>query len=165
MATRDPIFMRNLIFGIEDSLVSTVGLLAGLATQAATAHQLLVTGTIYVFVEGFSMSVGSFLSEESAQEYVAGSNASNRVAVTGAGVMFVTFIIAGFVPIVPYLVFVGTNALWASIAVSVGLLAVLGFVQARFSKVNPWPRALRAAIFGGLAIGVGVLVGKLFGVS
>lgn len=165
MATQNSIFMRNLIFGVEDSLVSTVGLLAGLATQASTAHQLLVTGTIYVFVEGFSMSVGSFLSEESAEEYEAGKGVKHREAITGAGVMFVTFIIAGFIPILPYLIFAGTNALWASIVVSVGLLALLGFVQAKFSKVNPWPRALRAAIFGGLAIGVGVLVGKLFGVS
>ncbi|MDB5265821.1 MAG: putative rane protein [Parcubacteria group bacterium] len=165
MKPRNPIFMRNLIFGIEDSLVSTVGLLAGLATQAASVHQLLATGTIYVFVEGFSMSVGSYLSEESAEEYVAGSNVSNRIAITGAGVMFVTFIIAGFVPILPYLIFTNGAALGGSIFVSVGLLAILGFVQAQFSKVSPWSRALRAAIFGGLAIGVGVLVGKLFGVS
>ncbi len=79
------IYVRNIIFGIEDSLVSTVGLLAGIAVGNASIHTILSTGVIYVFVEGFSMAVGSFLSEESAQEYETGMSGREPERILGGG--------------------------------------------------------------------------------
>ena len=160
--SRFSLYVRNFIFGIEDSLVSTVGLLSGIATSQVPHATILLTGFIYVFVEAFSMAVGSFLSEDSAQEYVAGGEVSDRLPAVGSIIMFVSFVLAGFVPIVPYLIFVGVTALYTSISFSILVLFILGFVNGKFSKVKPWRRAFRMAILGGLAIGIGVLVGKFF---
>ena len=58
-------FLRNTVFGVEDSLVSTVGLLSGIAATGSVSKSfILLTGIVYISVEAFSMAVGSFLSEE-----------------------------------------------------------------------------------------------------
>jgi len=61
-------YLRNFIFGVEDSLVSTVGLLAGVAAAAISQSAIVTTGLVLIVVEGFSMGVGSFLTEETTEE-------------------------------------------------------------------------------------------------
>lgn len=56
------LYVRNITFGIADSLVSTVGLLSGIDIIGASHATVISTGLIYAFVEAFSMAVGSFLS-------------------------------------------------------------------------------------------------------
>jgi len=63
------VYVRNFVFGVEDSLVSTVGLLSGIASAGASTATIFLTGTVLIFVEAFSMAVGSYLSEESVEEY------------------------------------------------------------------------------------------------
>lgn len=161
------VFVRNVIFGIEDSLVSTVGLLAGIASGALPTRTILMTGVIYIAVEALSMAVGSFLSEESVGEMEQGSEAF-RNAIIGGGVMFVSFVIAGFVPLVPYLFFVPATALMTSVVLSLATLFALGYIHSRMSGARgtkPWVRALRMAILGGAAIVLGIVVARFFGVA
>lgn len=163
--TQQSLYIRNFIFGVEDSLVSTVGLLSGIATGDLPQRAILLTGVVYVFVEAFSMAVGSFLSEESAEEYVAKARVSDLLPFLGGVIMFVSFVIAGFIPILPYLIFHGTAALYSSILFSLAVLFGLGVLNGRVSGINPWSRAVRMVILGGLAIAIGVLVGQFFKVS
>ena len=60
--------IRELIFGIQDGLISTVGLLAGV--QGATEHNLVViiTGLTAMFSGAISMAAGSYLSSASQKE-------------------------------------------------------------------------------------------------
>lgn len=159
------LYVRNFIFGVEDSLVSTVGLLSGIATNDIPRSTILMTGFVYIFVEGFSMAVGSFLSEESAEEYATKAQASDRRPFLGSLVMFISFIIAGFIPIIPYLIFSGSTALYWSIIFSLVFLFILGFVNAKVSTIKPWRRAVRMVVLGGLAISVGVIVGRFFKIN
>lgn len=161
--SRGSLIVRNVIFGVEDALVSTVGLLSGIAVGGVAHTTVLLTGLVYIFVEGFSMAVGSFLSEESAEEYEAGTSVSARLPLLGAVAMFVSSVIAGFIPVFPYLVFAGASAETASIVVSIAFLGVLGFVHGRTAKLSVWPRVVRMMVLGGGAILVGVLVARLVG--
>ena len=54
------LYLRNFIFGVEDSLVSTVGLLSGVAVANVDQATIFLTGMVLIFVEAFSMGVGSF---------------------------------------------------------------------------------------------------------
>ena len=54
-------YFSSFIFGVEDSLVSTVGLLSGVAVAGVTRTDIFITGIILIFVEAFSMGVGNFL--------------------------------------------------------------------------------------------------------
>lgn len=158
------IYVRNVIFGIEDSLAATVGLLAGLASEAVPPATLILTGFVYIFVEAFSMGVGSFLSEESAEEYEGAAREEKRTILASIA-MFIACVIGGFVPLIPYFVAEGTPAIYASIALSVFFLGCLGYAQAKISGRRALPRILRMVLLGGTAIAVGIGVGQLVGAA
>jgi VIT1/CCC1 family predicted Fe2+/Mn2+ transporter len=155
------LYLRTIIFGILDSLVSTVGLLAGMSAAGAAHKTIVLTGIIYAFVEAFSMAVGNFLSEESVEEYVAKADVGGRNAFGAAALMFVVFVIAAFIPIVPYLLFAGDTALFASIGFSVLALFMVGVASGRVAKLPMLSRGIRMALLGGAAIAIGTLVGMI----
>jgi len=160
MVKQTELYLRNVIFGVADSLVSTVGLLAGIDVAGTNRAGILLTGVVYAFVEAFSMAVGSFLSEQSAEEYEARGEVSDGGPIVASLVMFISFVLASFIPIVPYLVFGLTTALWTSIGLSIVALGVVGIVSARIVKVKIASHALKMMLLGGAAIVIGVLVGK-----
>ena len=153
------LYLRNIIFGVADSLVSTVGLLAGIAFSGVSTGTIILTGIIYAFVEAFSMAVGSFLSEESAEEYAAQGKAADMHPLLGAVVMFVAFVVASFIPIAPYLFVAASSALWISIVASIAALFVVGAVSAHFTKAGLLARGIETALLGRAAIAIGAVVG------
>ncbi len=156
-------YMRNFVFGVEDSLVSTVGLLSGIAIAGMAREEIFLTGVILIFVEAVSMSAGSFLSESSAEEYATQKDAVSQKSYVAALIMFVSYAVSGFVPLLPYVFFAVPLAFPVSIAVALCALFVLGIIGAKLSRVRLWKSALRMVIIGGVAIGVGTLVGSLLG--
>lgn len=156
-------YFRNFIFGVEDSLVSTVGLLSGVAIAGVARETILLTGVVLIFVEGFSMAAGSFLSETSAEEFETQRSATHVHTVLAGTIMFLSYFFSGFIPLFPYFILEGTTALISSIALSVFALFVLGVISGMFSRTSIWKSALRMGLVGGIAIGVGVTVGSYFG--
>src|SRR3989344_6395924 len=159
-AARRPILIRNVVFGVEDSLVSTVGLLSGISVGGADRAVILLTGFVLIFVEAFSMAVGSFLSEETSEEYSAHREVSLRGPVLGGTVMFVSYFLSGFVPLLPYVI-LGASAFWISILASLAALAVLGSVSARLLGLSVRRGGLRALFVGGIAVLAGGIIGNL----
>ena len=154
-------YIRNFVFGVEDSLVSTVGLLSGIAIAGVGAQTILLTGMVLVFVEAFSMGVGSFLSEESAEEYLRKSDGISRFPITAGAIMFTSYLIAGFVPLLPYAFLEPVFALWISVLLSLGALFLLGVGGAAASGTSRMRSGVRMFLLGGVAIVVGVTVGRV----
>jgi len=154
-------YLRNFAFGVEDGLVSTVGLLAGVAATDVTRTEVLTTGVILVIVEGFSMATGSFLSESEGETYEHGVGSSIRRPILDGVIMFGSYLLAGLLPLAPYIFLDIGVALYVSVIVSLIALAGLGAVSARISKVGLLRNAVRMLVIGGVAVAVGVLVGRL----
>lgn len=154
-------YLRNFVFGVEDSLVSTVGLLSGIAIAGQSREDIFVTGIVLIFVEAISMSAGSFLSESSVEEYETRKEAVSKRSYIAASVMFVSYFISGFIPLAPYLFLPVAAAFPASIAISVIALGVLGLIGARLSKTRSFTSVIRMVGIGGAAILVGAAVGSL----
>ena len=152
-------YLRTFIFGVEDSLVSTVGLLSGVAIAGLAREDIFLTGVVLIFVEAVSMTAGSFLSETSAEEYE--KQSSSRQSYGVAFVMFVSYFVSGFVPLLPYVVLPVSSAFASSIIVSLGALALLGYAGARITGAKRVKSILRMTLVGGAAILVGIVAGSL----
>ncbi|MBT4856633.1 hypothetical protein HON52_00395 [Candidatus Uhrbacteria bacterium] len=61
-------FMREIVFGLEDSLVSTLGAVTGIAVGTGNRYVVILSGLVLIAVEALSMSAGSYLSSKSARE-------------------------------------------------------------------------------------------------
>ncbi len=157
-----PLYLGTIIFGITDGIVSTVGLLAGITVGGASSRIIILTGMVYAFVEAFSMAVGNFLSEESSEEYVAKADVADGLPILVGLLMFIAFVLASLIPLVPYLLLSSATALPVSIAVSFAALFVAGAVGARLSRLPLFWRGVRMALLGGFAILLGIVIGRLF---
>lgn len=159
------IYVRNFLFGVEDSLVSTVGFLAGLTSAELTRSTVLISGIVLIFVEAFSMGAGSFLAEESAQEYESHKDKFSMQTVIGAVIMFLSYLLAGLIPLAPYIVLSTTPAFVTSITLALICLFTLGAVSAYHFKHKDYIRhAVRMFAIGGLAALAGIIIGKLFNI-
>lgn len=153
------VYARNFLFGVEDSLVSSVGLLSGVAVTDMARGAIVTTGIILIAVEAFSMGVGSYLAEESAEEYERRREANGR-SLRGSAIMFVSYLLAGLVPLAPYLGAEPAAALPLSIGASIIALVAVGLASAKLLGLPYGRQATRLAVLGGLAIGVGVAIGS-----
>jgi len=157
------IYIRNFQLGVEDSLVSTVGLLAGLSSADIAGSVILVSGIVLIFVEAFSMGVGSFISEESVQEYTKHNDKFSKESMIGAFIMFFSYLISGLIPLSPYLLLKVEPAFYTSIVLTLFSLFALGAVSAyHFKHKDYLAHGIRTFVIGGMAAGVGILIGKLF---
>src|SRR3989344_6061770 len=153
------LYLRTVVFGVNDSLVSTVGFLAGISVAGVPRATIILTGIIYALVEAFSMAMGDFLSEESAEEYESKSDVNDRSSAIAGLFMFLSSVLAALVPLMPYLLFSGVTALFVSAAASIIGLFIVGMLSARLSRLPVVWRGARMALLGGAAILMGVAVG------
>lgn len=57
--------LREVVFGMEDGMVSTLGAITGIAFGTGDQFTILLAGFVVVSVESISMGVGSYLSNKS----------------------------------------------------------------------------------------------------
>lgn len=57
--------VREVVFGMEDGMVSTLGALTGIATGSNNHFFVVLSGFVIISVESISMAVGSYLSSKS----------------------------------------------------------------------------------------------------
>jgi vacuolar iron transporter family protein len=60
--------IREVVFGVEDGIVSTVGALTGIAIAVSDQSIVIISGLVIIAVESISMGMGSYLSGKSVKE-------------------------------------------------------------------------------------------------
>lgn len=146
---------RNLIFGAEDSLVSTLGVLYGITSVSGfSRQQIFLTGLITIVVEATSMGAGSFLSESSADEV---QKNTERSPVKDGIIMFLAYFTFGFIPLTPYLLLDVSMARPVSVLASVVALFILGYIPTKRAKAG-----FKMATVAGLAALLGYIVAHIF---
>ncbi|MFW0837918.1 MAG: VIT1/CCC1 transporter family protein [Candidatus Komeilibacteria bacterium] len=60
--------IREVVFGMEDGMVSTLGAITGIAVGSHSSFMVLLSGLVIIMVESISMGVGSYLSNRSAHD-------------------------------------------------------------------------------------------------
>jgi VIT1/CCC1 family predicted Fe2+/Mn2+ transporter len=152
------LFVRNFIFGVEDSLVSTVGFISGVATGGLSKGNIFLAGMVLIFVEAFSMGVGSYLSEDSAEQFVEKKKDKTNNTIFAAIIMFVSYFVCGMIPLSPYILLPVAQAFPLSNIFSLVALFLLGALSARYFKRNWLIHGIKMMVIGGLAIGAGIVV-------
>lgn len=154
MKALKPDYFRNLIFGAEDSLVSTVGVMFGVASASYDKSNILLTGLIVIAVESLSMGAGSFLSESSTNEF---EKEEHQNPIISGLIMFSSYFFTGFIPLAPYMFFEVNTAKYASVLVTLLALFLLGFLPKKSLKGG-----MRMTLIAGAAVLLGFLIANLF---
>lgn len=154
-------YLRSTIFGLEDALVSTTGVVVGITTGSGDKKLVILASLVTVAVEAISMGAGEYLSEEAVEELKQKGHRQLRL-IAGALLMFVSYTVAGLVPIIPIFILPIDYVIYASISVALAGLFLTGYFKGKFVNFNPLRSALEMLVIGGIATLVGVVVGMAF---
>ena len=161
MRVIDQEYLRSIIFGIEDSLVSTTGLLVGLGVGADDKRIVILGGTVAIAIEAVSMGAGEYLSDDAVQELDKLKRHRDKPLISGS-FMLISYLLAGLIPLAPIIFLNFPYSLYYSVAFALGGLFLLGYAKGKVLHTSPWRGAFKILIVGGLATALGVLVGALF---
>lgn len=153
-------YLRSLIFGFQDALVSTTGVIVGMSAGVDNKPLIILSALVTISVEAMSMAAGQYLSEKSVHDLPQNHHRDNLVV--GSLLMFFSYLAGGFIVITPVF-FVPLQYVSAtSIIFAFTSLFVLGFLKARFFTGKVWRSAIEMLVIGGLATLIGLFVGSLF---
>jgi vacuolar iron transporter family protein len=162
--------VRAGVFGVQDGIVSTFGLVMGVAGAQVSPETVLIAGIAGAFSGAVSMGAGEYVSVKVQRELleargvgrVGGGNVRPlRAATANSGL----FVLGAAFPLLPFVVLVGAPAVLVSTALSVTALFATGALLTRLTHRSPLTSGLRMLVIGGGAGVLGYLVGSLLGVT
>lgn len=154
-------YLRSIIFGFQDALVSTTGVIVGVATGTSDKHLVILAGVVTITVEALSMGVGQYMSEKSVHQMDTTGKHTDNLYV-GSGLMFLSYFLGGLVPLTPILLFQLPFSSTLSIIFSLLGLFILGYLKAKLVQVNRFRSALEMLLLGGATTAIGIIVGNIF---
>lgn len=153
-------YLRSIVFGFQDALVSTTGAIAGVAAGSQDRSLVILVGIVVITVESMSMGIGQYLSEKTVHQHVRSGEHTDNLYI-GAGLMTLSYFLGGLVPLAPIILF----PLPLSAALSIGFaligLFILGYIKAHIVNVPAFRSAIEIFILGGIVTIIGVIVGRL----
>ena len=161
--------VRAGVFGVQDGIVSTFGLIMGVAGAQVSPEAVLIAGIAGAFSGAMSMGAGEYVSVKVQREMLSARGAveddanvsPHRAALANSGL----FVLGAAFPLVPFLFLVGLPAVALSTALSVLALFITGALLTRLTKRSPWASGARMLVIGGGAGVLGYLVGSVLGVA
>lgn len=161
-------YIRDLVYGANDGIITTFAVVAAVAGGALSLKAVLVVGAANLLADGLSMGVGNYLSIRSHESVRIAQNLPEEEArpIRHGLATFLAFVVAGAVPLVPYVV--PGLSFDRFIATSVLTLAVLfgvGAARAMVTADRWWESGIEMAGLGvvvaGVAYGSGALVANV----
>lgn len=155
-------YVQSAIFGFNDALVSTTGVIVGVSTGTNNKQIVVLAGLVTILVEALSMGSGQYLSSKSVHQLQ--NDKSFKTSLTSGLIMFFSYFLAGLVPLGAILLFPMEYSREVAIIAALISLFVLGYAKGKFVKVSPLRSALEIVIIGGITTTLGIVVGSLFSV-
>jgi vacuolar iron transporter family protein len=123
-------YFRSIVFGFQDALVSTTGVIVGVATGTGSSDIVILAGIITILVESLSMGVGQYMSEKAVHQLDKTGKHTDNLYVGGA-FMMLSYFLGGLIPLTPMIFFPITTAISITILASLLGLFILGFLKSK----------------------------------
>jgi len=166
--------LREIIFGLEDGIVSTLGVLIGIAVGTNNRLLVILSGLVVISVESLSMAAGTFLSNKSAIELHQAEDKENLFKrifhrhsqnrpVKESLFMGVSYILGGTISLISFFFLPPQLGIISAVLLSFVFLFTLGFIKGKLAKINPIKSGLEMTLISATAAAIGYIVGKLAG--
>jgi vacuolar iron transporter family protein len=160
-------YLSEFVYGGIDGAVTTFAVVAGATGARFSAQVILVLGFANLIADGFSMSVGSYLSTKSEQELMTkrGESIKNEPSpVINGGTTYMAFILIGLVPLLAYTIdyafnMKSTNVFAITCALTSLAFIGIGLLKSRVTKSHVVRSVLETLILGAIAAGFAYFLG------
>ena len=165
-------YLAEVIYGANDGIVTTFAVVSGVAGAALNPSIVLILGAANLFADGFSMGMSNYLSRRSELDYKRSAQAGEPDPPEGldggkspqrtALVTFLAFVVAGWAPLIPYILgFVPVFPL--SIAFTGVAFFAVGASRSLVTRRSWVINGVEMFVVGMLAAAVAYAVGSLLG--
>jgi VIT1/CCC1 family predicted Fe2+/Mn2+ transporter len=158
-------YVRELIYGANDGIITTFAVVAGVAGGGLSVRVVLIIGAANLFADGLSMAVGNYLSIRSHESVLETQDLPEEEAfpIRHASATFLAFVVAGSLPLMPYMVPAVTfNRFALSISMTFLSMFIVGASRALIANVQWWRAGLEmlglGAVVAALAYASGAVV-------
>ena len=165
-------YIRELIYGANDGIITTFAVVAGVAGGGLPLRIVLIIGAANLLADGLSMAVGNYLSIRAHESVLEAQDLPEEEAqpLRHGAAMFLAFVGAGVLPLVPYMIpELPLDRLVSSIVLTLAALFAVGASRALVANVRWWPAGLEmfalGAVVAAVAYGSGALVAALVAVA
>lgn len=153
-------YLRSLMFGLQDGIVSTTGVVVGISTGVNNKEIIILAAFVAVTVEATSMAAGQYSSEKAVHQMDKTGKHTDSLLI-GALIMFIAYMIGGAFPIIPTIIFdQSTGRILAVASAFIGLF-IIGYIKGHVVEHKPLRSAIELFIIGSIATAIGVIVGNL----
>jgi predicted membrane protein (TIGR00267 family) len=162
--------LREFVYGGMDGAVTTFAVVTGAAGANLSSRIILILGFANVLADGFSMAVGSYLSEKSDQQLEASrgnaKESDHNAAIRASVATFLSFILVGFIPLSVYTfnyIFDLNldNVLQISIVLTLISFAAIGYLRGVIAKTNHWRTTAESLGLGAAAAVISYVAGNV----
>ena len=164
------VYVGDLVYGANDGVVTTFAVVAGAMGALLPQGVIIIIGLANLLADGFSMGASNYLALRSEKELrdAQGDQGSldkqdgNTSHLVQHGVItFVAFVVAGSIPLIPYLFSMGNPQ--TSFVLS-GVLAavtfwVVGAARTLLTGGNPWKAGAEILVIGSMASAAAFAIG------
>ncbi len=154
-------YLRSLLFGLQDGIVSTTGVVIGISTGVSNKEIIVLAALVAVTVEASSMAASQYSSEKAVHQMDKSGRHTDSLYI-GALIMFIAYLIGGAFSIVPILAFDQPIAKIFAVASAFTGLFIIGYLKGYLVEHKPLRSAIELFIIGAIATTVGIIVGYLF---
>lgn len=165
--TINPKFLKAAVYGANDGIITTFAVVAGVAGAGLSPSIVLILGIANMIADGISMGVGDFLGERSEQRMRHQQEKSSQLEglwKTGL-ITFISFVIAGTLPMFPYLLAAFgvpvelSYQFYASIVATALAMFVIGSLRTILTAGTWWKNGLEMLSIGAIAAIVAYSIG------
>lgn len=156
------LYIKDLVYGANDGIITTFAVVAGVVGAGLSPRIILIIGIASLIADGFSMATSNYLGSRSEEE-VFENNHINEITnpFVSAFYTFFAFIVAGFIPLVPYIVSGDTTRFVHAIVATGAALFFVGSLRTFVTKRGFFAGGVEMVIIGGTAAGIAYFVGQL----
>ncbi|NBD73413.1 hypothetical protein GVX82_00010 [Patescibacteria group bacterium] len=156
-------YLSDLVYGANDGIITTFAIVASAAGASLEVSVLLILGFANLLADGFSMGSSSYLSVSSERDVdrVHGNDTSEDRPLRSGVVTFGAFVLAGILPLLPFLFPTGAllSPYQLSLAATGLAFFLIGGARSFITRRSFLTSGLEMLLVGGVAAGIAFSVG------
>jgi VIT1/CCC1 family predicted Fe2+/Mn2+ transporter len=154
-------YIDEAVYGANDGIITTFAVVSGASGAMLGSDVIVILGLANLIADGFSMGTSSFLAirtEASLQKFAVWKRKTH--ATSRSFVTFLAFVLAGSIPLLPFLYSVGDEAVFMVSSASAGLaFFIVGGSRAFVTKQSFLYSGLEMLFVGGVASSIAYGIG------
>ncbi len=160
-------YIGDIVYGANDGIITTFAVVTGVAGAGLASNIVIILGVANLLADGFSMAASNYLARKSESDYKknteAAPAATEEKPIQNAAATFVAFVVAGAIPLMPYILGMPGNTLYLAIAATSVALFSVGSLRSLVTGM-PWVKAgVEMLLIGSAAAAVSYIIGALLG--